>query len=121
MRPLGSAAELERRRRRAVELVRSGESPALIARILGVRRCSIYRWVDLARTARGLKASPHRGPRPRLTSAQFSLLKKLLKRGACKHGWSSDRWTAKRVTELVRRQFGVRYHVEHMRHIMRRL
>jgi transposase len=118
---MGSAAELERRRRRAVELVRSGESPTLIARILGVRRGSIYRWVDLARTARGLTASPHRGPRPRLTPAQFSLLKKLLKRGASRYGWSSDRWTARRVTEVVRRRFGVRYHVEHMRHIMRRI
>src|SRR3954470_6251859 len=35
-RPIGTAAELERRRRRAVELLDQGESPSTIARILGV-------------------------------------------------------------------------------------
>ena len=46
MRPKGNAEELERRRRRAVQLMREGESPTLIARILGVSRQSLYRWED---------------------------------------------------------------------------
>ena len=35
MRPIGTVQELERRRRRAVELVKQGESPAEMAHFLG--------------------------------------------------------------------------------------
>jgi transposase-like protein len=50
MRPEGSAAELERRRVRAVELVEQGESPSVVARILGADRSSLYRWCKAARS-----------------------------------------------------------------------
>ena len=49
MRPIGSAAELERRRIRAVHLVEQGESPGVVARILGVHPTSLHRWRRLAR------------------------------------------------------------------------
>src|SRR5262245_39952497 len=58
MRPKGRAAELERRRIRAVELVEQGESLNVVARILGVQAGSIYRWRRLARQEGGLAARP---------------------------------------------------------------
>jgi transposase len=121
MRPIGTAQELERRRRRAVELMQRGESPTVIARILGVCRTSLYRWLARARKSpEGLAAKPHPGPRPRLAAEQVRELERLLLRGAKAHGWPNDLWSARRVAEVVRRRFGVEYHAEHVRKILRR-
>ena len=116
MRPIGTAAELERRRTRAVELMNNGESPTVIARILGVCRTSLYRWKKMAQAqSEGLAAKPHPGPKARLTAEQLGQLETLLLQGTTKHGWPNTLWTAQRVTEMIRRHFGVKYHVEHVR------
>ncbi|WP_165252930.1 winged helix-turn-helix domain-containing protein [Paludisphaera soli] len=121
MRPVGTAQELERRRRHAVELMRRGESPTVVARILGVGRTSLYRWLALAeKSPEALAARPHPGPRPRLADERLRELERLLLEGARAHGWPNDLWSAGRVAELVRRRFGVEYHVEHVRKILRR-
>ena len=120
MRPKGSAAELERRRRRAVALMAQGESPTVIARILGVARGSLYRWRAQAQQPQGLAAKPHPGPAPRIKPEQEKQLVALLRQGATAHGWSNDLWAAARVTELIRRHLGISYHVEHVRKILKR-
>jgi len=117
--PIGTAAELERRRRRAVELTEQGESPATVARILGVHETSVHRWRRLARTPTGLDAKPLPGPRPRLTAAQLQQLEHLLLQGAAQHGWPNALWNADRVARLIRRHFGVTYHPEHVRKILK--
>src|SRR3954452_1056782 len=121
MRPIGTAPELERRRTRAVELLNQGESPSVVARILGVRRTSLYRWKRMAQDAPGgLAARPHPGPKPRLTAEQLREVETLLRQGATAHGWPNALWTAQRVAEMIRRHFGVGYHVEHARKLIRR-
>src|SRR5262249_1908136 len=121
MRPIGSAQELQRRRLRAVELVEQGESPDDVARFLGCARSSVYTWVKLAKQSLGeLAAKPHPGPAPRLDDAQINELGGLLLQGARAHGWHNGRWSAPRVAEVIRRRFGVTYHVEHVRKIIRR-
>jgi transposase len=120
MRPPGSAAELERRRRRAVELVAGGEAPAAVGRILGVDRSSIYRWRQRAQTsADALSAKPHPGRTPLLSAAQLMQLETLLCQGAQAHGWPTDLWTAERVTRLIRRRFRITFHPEHVRKMLR--
>src|SRR3954469_3475009 len=106
-RPIGTAPELERRRRRAVELVEAGESPSTVARILGVHETSVHRWRRLARTEAGLDAKPHKGPTPRLRDEQLAQLESLLLEGAKKQGWPNNLWTADRVSYLIDRHFGV--------------
>src|SRR5262245_57963345 len=66
-RPIGTAAELERRRRRAVLLVQQGEPRANGARIFGVQPKSVARWLRAARTPNGLDSKPQTGPRPGLS------------------------------------------------------
>jgi transposase len=119
MRPIGRAAELESRRRRAVEAYYEGQAPSIIARVLGVDRGTVHRWVRLARMPSGL--APVRVVRPpRLSDSQLAQLEALLLQGATQHGWINDLWTAARVTVLIQRHFGVRFHVEHVRKILKR-
>src|SRR5688572_21521716 len=115
MRPEGTAAELERRRRRAVALVEGGESPSVVARILGVTRSSLRRWRRLAGQPGGLASKPALGPKPRLSDPQLVTLEGLLNQGAVAHGWPNHLWTSKRVAVLIRRHFGVAYHPDHVR------
>src|SRR3712207_3198267 len=100
MRPIGTAEELERRRRRAVELVKRGESPARVAYFLGCGRSSVYTWLEADREApEALAARPHPGPTPRLCDEQIRELEDLLSQGARAQGWPNDLWSAQRVTE----------------------
>jgi transposase len=118
-RPIGTAAELERRRRRAVALVDDGESPVTVARILGVHETSIHRWRRLARKPHGLDARPVPGPTPGLSDYHLRKLERLLRQGAKKHGWHNELWTADRVARLIHERFGVCYHPEHVRKILK--
>lgn len=118
-RPIGTAAELERRRRRAVELLDQGESPTTIARILGVHETSVHRWRRMARNGPGLAARPQPGPTPLLSTENWVQLQQLLLQGARQHGWPNDLWTAARVAALIKRRFGVDYHPEHVRRVLK--
>src|SRR5487761_1020119 len=120
MRPKGTSAELERRRRRAVELVEQGESPTVVAHILGVRTASVHRWRRMAQKPHGLEARPLPGPTPRLSNYHLRKLERLLRQGAKKHGWPNQLWTADRVARLIQQRFGVYFHPEHVRKILKR-
>jgi transposase len=101
-------------------LADSGESPSTIARILGVHETSVHRWRRLARQPQGLAARPLPGPTPRLSAEQLRQLEALLLQGAKHHKWDNDLWTADRVAVLIRRHFGISYHPEHVRKILKR-
>jgi transposase len=120
MRPKGTAAELERRRHRAVELLERGEVPVLVARILGVRRTSLHRWRRMARQSDGLTAKPPSGAKRRLSDTQLDDLEQLLRQGAPAQGFPNELWTAARVAQLIQRRFGVKYHPEHVRKLLKR-
>lgn len=111
---------MEKRRRRAVALVEGGESPGVVARILGVTSSSLRRWRRLARQPHGLSAKPAVGPNPRLSNQQLVALEALLKEGAVAHGWPNHLWTCKRVAVLIRRHFGIRYHPAHVYRLLNR-
>lgn len=118
-RPRGSATELERRRRRAVEAVHHGERVEDVARIVGVQRCSVYRWLQLAELPDGLAAKPHLGPATRLSLKQQRKLDALLRQGAQAHGWRNRLWTTRRIAELIRRHFGISLHHDHVGRFLR--
>lgn len=103
-----------------MELAESGERTSVICRVLGTTRTSLYRWKDMARDGpEGLRANPHPG-RPRLLSAgEHRRLERHLMKGATAHGWANELWTAKRVTRVIKRHFGVTYHPEHVRKIVK--
>src|SRR5215207_1338886 len=119
-RPLGTAEELERRRRRAVELVEAGEARATVARVLGVHPKTLGRWLRQARKPGGLAARPAPGRPPGLNDLQLGQLEQLLLDGPRAHGWKNALWTAPRVARLIERFFGVTYHPEHVRRLLKR-
>src|SRR5690348_3164457 len=119
-RPFGTAAELERRRRRAAELIARGESRADVARILGVHLKTLGRWLRLARQPGGLDPRPHPGRPPALSDEQLRQLESLLAQGAQAHGWHNQLWTAARAARLIERHFGIGYHPEHVRKLLKR-
>jgi len=104
---------------RAVQSVKEGESPTVVARILGVAPTSVHRWRRLARHRGGLRAKPSPGRPRRMSDPQLRHLRTLLCQGAKAHGWSSQLWTAQRVTTLIERRFGIKYHPDYVRRLLR--
>ena len=102
-----------------MEALEGGESPTTVARVLGVHVTSVHRWRRMARSPGGLKAVEQPGPTPGLDDAQLGQLEALLVQGAKAHGWHNQLWTAARVAVLIERQFGIRYHPEHVRKILK--
>lgn len=113
MRPNGCPKELERRRIRAVRLVEEGESPTVIARILGVSTRSIRRWRTMVANG-GLIAKPAAGRPPRLCDEQLRQLEALLGQGAPHFGWCNQLWTGARVAAVIQNYFGVQYHPDYV-------
>jgi transposase len=116
MRPTGSAEELERRRLRALALLKEGLQPVEVARRVGADRRSVRRWNAAARTQgeAGVRAKPAPGRPPKLRARQRAQLEALLLKGAQAAGYHSDLWTCPRVAEVIERRFGVCYHVDHI-------
>jgi transposase len=105
---------LEQRRRQAVRAVQKGDRVKDVARIIGVAKGSLYRWLQMAEHADGLAAKPHPGPARRLSRAQEQRLERLLRQGAQAHGWPNDLWTTHRIVEVIRRHFEVTFHHDHV-------
>jgi transposase len=119
-RPTGTADELERRRERAVQAVAGGEPRKTVAKVLGVHYKTVARWVRQAGEPGGVAAKTPYGPEPGLSDADLRKLEALLLKGAKAHGWHNELWTAARVARLIEREFGLDYHPEHVRKILRR-
>jgi len=116
MRPLGTAQQLERRRRQAIRLLKAGTALSAIARTVGASVSSVFRWAEAYRKQGlpGLRPRPTPGRPPRLSVAQKKRLAALLLKGPLARGYRTDLWTLKRVAQLIHQQFGVRYHPCHV-------
>lgn len=121
MRPEGSPAELERRRLRAVALLREGFTPVEVARRLGVDRRSVRRWraAHDAEGKKGVAARPASGRPQKLDEEGRRRLEELLVGGAQGCGFPTDLWTCPRIAELIRRKFKIDYHVDHVGRLLR--
>jgi transposase len=123
MRPVGSAAELERRRRRAVRLVQAGHSLSAVARMVGAAVSAVWQWRETWRRKGepGLKARPTPGRPPKLTARQRQRLPRLLGLGARRYGYPNDLWTARRIAALIEHEFRVGYHPAQVSRILAQL
>ena len=104
MRPKGSAAELEARRRRACALLGQGLGLREVARQVGSSPSSVKRWKEMKKAGgwAALAAKPHPGRPPRLSAKQKQKLVVLLLKGATAHGYAGELSTLPRVAEIGR-------------------
>jgi transposase len=113
-------AALERRRMTAVSLLRKGLNQSEVARQLMVRHQSVSRWVKTAAAEgdKGLKAKGRPGPKPLMDEEHRRLLAARLHEGQQRQ---TPPWTGDRVADLIEREFGIRYHPNHVAKILRQL
>ena len=121
MRPKGTSKELERRRLRAMKLLKTGQRAKDIAHILGVTPGAISQWKKRYQRdgPAALKANPHPGAKPKLTARHRQKLARLLLKGPSKHGYATELWTLKRVAQVIRKHFGVQYDPSGVWHVLR--
>ncbi|HVV71781.1 MAG TPA: helix-turn-helix domain-containing protein [Verrucomicrobiae bacterium] len=120
MRPRGSQTALEERRRLGIGLLRQGLSLDEVSRRVGCHASSVFRWREAFRQngRSGLKARPIPGRPRKLVARDLRRLVRLLNEGPRAHGYKTDYWTTMRIAKLIRRQFGVRYHRDHIGRLM---
>ena len=123
MRPHGSPKALEERRCRALALLNQKLSLNEIARRIGCNPSSVMRWRDAwrRRGADALKVGSSPGRPPKLTPAQRRRLVRSMSKGPLAHGYNTNVWTTARIAELIRREFGVTYHRDHVGRLMHSL
>jgi transposase len=123
MRPKGSAAKLETRRRLAASMLAKGRGIREVARTIGAAPSSVKRWKDALEEGgkNALKSKPHTGRPSRLSVKQRQDLLYILKQGPRAANVRADQWTCRHVGTVIRRSFGVNYHPDHVSRILRAL
>ena len=111
----------EARRRQAWELKQQGWKQKDIAQALGVSEGAVSQWFRRVEQegVEGLSSHPPPGAPSRLTAAQKQQIPLLLAQGAEAHGFRGDVWTSGRIRDLIARHFGVGYHRDHVRKLLR--
>lgn len=109
MRPKGTAAELERRRRLAISHLNNGHSIPVVAEFLGVSQRAVYFWQAAYRRHGdcGLNAQP---PPPRPTKLSRNQERQVLgwfRKSPKSFGFNTELWTGRRVADVIRRKWGI--------------
>jgi len=111
------------RRLRAVALDELGWPEVLIAEALGVNKGTVSKWLATASTegVEALLGHTGAGHPPKLTPEQLALVPEHLWHGAEAYGFRGDAWTCPRIAQVIRWEFGVSYHKDHVSRLMKEL
>jgi len=117
----GRAERVAELRRLAVQLAEKGLNTKDIAEIVQRKPRAVQLWLAEYRQKgeKALKPRKAPGATPKLTSRQRAGLRRRILKGACSQGFATDLWTAPRIRELVRRLYGVEYHVGYIPDLLR--
>jgi transposase len=104
-------------------LLKSGLSLNEAARRIECAASSVMRWYNAwrRRGAKALQVGASPGRPPKLKPEQRRRLLRLLLKGPLAHGFNTNVWTTLRIKELIRREFGVSYHRDHVGRLMHSL
>ena len=116
MRPHGTQKQLEKRRRRAIELLKQGLEKPEVAKKLKCSVSSVYTWQEQyeQQGEEGLKSKIVQGRPTKLNERQRKKLVKILLQGAVKNGYSTELWTTGRIGEVIKQRLKVAYHPKHV-------
>src|SRR5215469_17278351 len=102
-------ATLEAMRERAVRSVQDGESPEVVADVLGINRSTMYGW--LAQYRRGgwgaLKAKPLFGRPPKLDGKKLQWIYDAVTQSPLQMKFEFALWTREMVAALIKRKFNI--------------
>ena len=105
--------QMEERRLEGARLLKAGRlscSPA--------SRTAVTKWKKQL-TESGLRGLKARRPPRKLSANQCQRLVSMLKQGA--RGFATDRWTQRRIQQVIAREFGVTYHPKYVGRLMKAL
>jgi transposase len=107
----------------AWELHQLGWTQTRIAQALGVTQGAVSQWLQRAQVGgvQALQAHPAPGPPRRLSPNQLEQLPCLLAQGAEAFGFLGAVWTRRRVAQLIKEQFSVRYHPRHVGRLLQQM
>jgi transposase len=113
----------EWRRFRALYLKQKGWFRCDIADALGVSPTSVSRWLAHARDGgpEALRAHPSPGHPPKLSASQKRLIPEFLWHGAEAYGFRGEVWTCARIAQVIKEEFGVCYHKDHVGRLLKEL
>ena len=116
MRSQGTAEELERRRRLAVQRVAEGWKQKDVAEFLGVTERTVSRWMAAHRDGgdEALAAKPTPGRPPKLSARRQKSVLSWLERSPEAFGYRGDLWTTRRLAEVIEKRFGVRFNPNYL-------
>ncbi len=92
-------------------------------RCLGVTEGAVSQWITKgkAQGPEALRHHPSPGAPPKLRPEQLAQVPDLLAQGAEVFGFRGQVWTAARVAQVIKREFGVKYHPTHCSRLLRAL
>ena len=113
----------EWRRLRAFSLWQQGWKQKDIAVALGVSKGAVSQWIKRGKVEgeRGLRRRVARGAQPRLQAKDRARLLELLREGATAFGYRGEVWNGRRVAEVIKRVFGIKYHPDHCSRLLRQM
>ena len=116
MRHKGAPEEHEHRRLLAVQRALEGYTVEEVADFLGVEPRSVRRWLAAYREggAPCLLSRPVSGRPPKLTLTQEKIVLRWLGDSPSEHGFDTDLWTASRLGQLIREEFGVGFNPRYL-------
>jgi transposase len=103
-------ATLEALRERAVRSVQNGESPEVVARVIGVNRSTMYGWLAQYRRGgwRALKAKPLFGRPPKLDGKKLSRIYDIVtQKNPLQLKFAFALWTREMVAKLIKDKFNI--------------
>lgn len=113
----------EWRRFPALQLHELGWLEVDIAQAVGVTKGTVSRWLAVAETQgpEALHSHPSAGSPSQLTDEQVARVPEFLWPGAEAYGFRGDVWTWARIAQVIRWEFGVSYHKDHVSRLMKEL
>jgi transposase len=111
------------RRKAAIREIKKGKSQSEVARQLGVTRGNVHYWWKeyKEKGASTFKPRVSRGRPQRLNAGQKRQLKKMILSGPLAYGWKTDLWTTARIANLIKDEFGIGYHRDHVGRLLHQL
>jgi len=120
-----TSEQLEERRMKAIEMLREDKNltQAEVASRVGVTKGAVAQWVAAYRAGgrKALKSRHRSGRPPKLERKVLKRLPRILLEGAEAHGFETDVWTTSRIAKVIKQEFGVSYHPDHVGRLLHQL